>query len=509
MEVFSLRRVLAGFCFLALVTTACSNPSSTVPGVRQAEAVLRAGPAGCENRSNDTVAKLDECIQRKSLWRQLSQFQRIADQNPGKDGHGNRDTGTPGYAASVDHVVGLMRQAGYNVSIQPYIYRKSEVTGTPEFRAAGATLAFGSDWFVAMRSGGGTLTAPVQPASGTGGCSLSDFARFTRGNIALLERGTCAFDGKVSNAQAAGAGAVILYDPSDTLHMVRLTAPARVPVIGLAEYAVGAELLRQYQSGLLPTAHIDVRMQRKSGLDYNVIAESPFGDPHRIVVVDAHLDSIYGAGMLDNASGSTTVLEVALNLAKTRTHNRLRYIWFGGEELGLLGSRYYTRHLSPAQLSGIVFDLDVDVTATPNFDILVADPAFASNVKRFPKNVVPESRIGNRYFADFFEQGGIVSRPARFGNDGTDSNAFSRVGIPNSGILTEQDCCKHAWETKLWGGFLGNYEGVVPGFDGGCVDMPDRWCDNLDNNDPFVLELASKAVAYVTLKLAGNAGLRR
>jgi hypothetical protein len=32
--------------------------------------------------------------------------------------------------------------------------------------------------------------------------------------------------------------------------------------------------------------------------------------------------------------------------------------------------------------------------------------------------------------------------------------------------------------------------------------MPHRWCDNLSNNDPFVLELASKAVAYVVLKLA-------
>ena len=76
--------------------------------------------------------------------------------------------------------------------------------------------------------------------------------------------------------------------------------------------------------------------------------------------------------------------------------------------------------------------------------------------------------------------------------------------MPNTGILTEQDCCKHTWETKLWGGFLGNYEGNVPSHDGGCVDRPHRWCDNLSNNDPFVLELASKAVAYVTFELANR-----
>jgi hypothetical protein len=134
--------------------------------------------------------------------------------------------------------------------------------------------------------------------------------------------------------------------------------------------------------------------------------------------------------------------------------------------------------------------------------MLVAAPAEAHNAPKFPKNVIPQSRIGNALFADFFKAAGVISQPARFGNDGTDSNAFSRVGVPNSGILTQQDCCKKAWETTLWGGFLGNYEGKIPSFNGGCVDNPHRWCDNLSNNDPFVFELASQATAYVTFELA-------
>ncbi|HTZ70566.1 MAG TPA: hypothetical protein VMB71_07950, partial [Acetobacteraceae bacterium] len=175
--------------------------------------------------------------------------------------------------------------------------------------------------------------------------------------------------------------------------------------------------------------------------------------------------------------------------------------------LGLLGSHYYTRHLKAAELRRIVFDVDVDVTATPNFDVLVADPRYAHDVSRFPPNVVPDSKIGNRLFATYFRSIGIPSQNARFGNDGTDSNSFSLVGVPNTGILTNQDCCKHAWEVKIWGGFLGNYEGKIPGFNGGCVDQPHRWCDNLFNNDPLVLEFVSKAVAYVTFKLANDRAL--
>jgi Zn-dependent M28 family amino/carboxypeptidase len=299
---------------------------------------------------------------------------------------------------------------------------------------------------------------------------------------------------------------VILYDATraSAAYEARLIDAARIPVVGVVAYAVAAELLREYRTRSAPAVHIDIRTRTRSDLDYNVIADSPSGDPRHVVVIDAHLDAIYGAGMLDNASGSTTILEIALALAKTPTRNQLRYMWFGGEELGLLGSRYYTTHLSPAELHRIVFDVDADVTATPNFDILIAYPKFATKVKRFPKNVVPESKIGNDLFADFFKMGGVVARPARFGNNGTDSFAFSLVGVPNSGILTQQDCCKHDWEVDLWGGVRGNYEGKVPGWNGGCVDYPHRWCDNLSNNDPFVLELASKAVAYVTFKLANR-----
>ncbi|HET6275007.1 MAG TPA: M28 family metallopeptidase [Candidatus Cybelea sp.] len=456
---------------------------------------------------NNTLAKLEACIQRASLWSRLSQFQQIADENPGSQGHPNRDTGTPGYAASVAYVAKLMRRAGYAVTIQQYIYRKSDVVGVPRFSAGNRAYAPERDWYVARLSGAGTLTGTAEPPSGSqAGCSPSDFAGFTRGNVALMRSGACDFDTQVENAQMAGAGAAILYGPTPErgAYEARLVEPAKIPVAGVVSYGIGIDLLRRYRSGDAPVVHIDIRQRSRSDLDYNVIADSPYGDPHHVVVIDAHLDAIYGAGMLDNASGSTSILEIALDLAKTKTRNRLRFIWFGGEELGLLGSRYYTTHLTQVQLRDIAFDVDADVTATPNYDILIADPARATKVKRFPPNVVPDSKIGNDYFKDFFDAGGVIARSARFGNDGTDSFAFSLAGVPNSGILTQQDCCKHPWETKVWGGFLGNYEGKIPSFNGGCVDRPHRWCDNLSNNDPFVFELATKAVAYVTFKLAGR-----
>jgi hypothetical protein len=336
----------------------------------------------------------------------------------------------------------------------------------------------------------------------------------------MLQRGECAYDAQVANAEHAGASAIILYDPQSQprargqedraiegsrMQRPRLHRQAKIPVVAVTSPAMAADLLGRIAAGESPTAHLKIRTQIQSGADYNVIADSPYGDPNHVVVVDAHLDSIFGPGMLDNASGSTTILEIALQMSGTPTLNQLRYIWFGGEELGLLGSAYYTAHLTQAERDVIAFDIDADVTATPNYDYEVADPRFGYNVNQFPPNVVPDSQIGNQFYADYFTSVGVPSQSAPFGNTGTDSNSFALIGIPDTGILTRQDCCKASDEVALWGGYLGNYEGNIPSFDGGCVDRPNLWCDDLSNNDPAVLALASKATAYVTVQLANYA----
>jgi hypothetical protein len=76
------------------------------------------------------------------------------------------------------------------------------------------------------------------------------------------------------------------------------------------------------------------------------------------------------------------------------------------------------------------------------------------------------------------------------------------AGIPASGLLTGQDCCKTQDEVNLFGGETGNYEGNLGTSDGGCVDNPFRWCDNLSNNDPNVLTFMSKAFADMTARMA-------
>jgi Peptidase family M28 len=113
--------------------------------------------------------------------------------------------------------------------------------------------------------------------------------------------------------------------------------------VAFTSFDIGQNLLTQYRQAVqnatpLPVMSISIKaIVKPNQPDYNVIAESKGGDKNHVLVVDAHLDAIYGAGMLDNASGSATILDVARMMKNVDPVNKLRFIWFGGEVARALG----------------------------------------------------------------------------------------------------------------------------------------------------------------------------
>jgi hypothetical protein len=481
-----------------------------------------ANPAACANRVNNTPEKLVDCVNQKDLWSYMVKFQQIADANPGADGHPSRNSGEPGYKASADYVASVMKAAGYDVRLQEYKFHYFSFVGTPvmdEVSPTPRSFQVGKDFNPAAIAG--SVTAHVQSVGGTvvpasptpssaSGCQAADFAGFTPGNIALIQRGTCTFAQKVANAEAAHASAVVIFNegnPGRTdVFTGSLAGSETIPVL-FTTYDAGVLLYNQATSGQDPVLTVNVQIiDDPNRSDWNVIADSKGGDPNNVLVIDAHLDAIYGAGMLDNASGSATILDIAQQLKNTNTRNKLRFIWFGGEELGLYGSDYYVNTLPADELAKIKFDLDADVTATPNYVAGVLDPKdgvtlFGRNPGTpMPPSIFAPSAIGRDYGIDYLNS--IGKNHILFSADGTDAFMFQQAGIPASGVLTGQDCCKLASDVALFGGYEGNFEGTVPGTDGGCVDNPFRWCDNLSNNDPEVLTWMSKTFANMVGHMA-------
>lgn len=81
--------------------------------------------------------------------------------------------------------------------------------------------------------------------------------------------------------------------------------------------------------------------------------------------VTSHYDSVPEApGANDNASGTSTVLELARIMKNIPTDKEIRFITFGAEEIGLVGSRYYVSKLSGEEIKRSKANFNLDMVAT-------------------------------------------------------------------------------------------------------------------------------------------------
>ena len=85
--------------------------------VPTAAAIAAPAQAGCDNRVNNTSAKLLECVRPAGVVEHLTALQKIADENDG-----NRASGTTGYTKSVDYVVKTLKASGWQVSLDEFDY---------------------------------------------------------------------------------------------------------------------------------------------------------------------------------------------------------------------------------------------------------------------------------------------------------------------------------------------------------------------------------------------------
>ena len=413
--------------------------------------------------NNNTVRKLTDAVTPDGVLNHLEALQAVADANGG-----NRRSGLPGYKASVDYVVGQLEAAGYSPTVQQFIFNYTEensrlIRNSPNPR----TFVNGTD-FLRNRFDSGTpegtatgtlvpvgLVLPPPPAanSNTSGCEASDFAGFPAGAVALLQRGTCGFNVKALNAQAAGASAVIIMNegqPGRTglTNMIGDATGLTIPAI-FTTFAAGNDLAQT--PGANVTVTVDFTADQRP--TYNVLAETAGGNPDNVVMAGAHLDSVQaGAGLTDNGSGSAAVLETAIQMAKVKTANKVRFAWWGAEESGLLGSTFYVNNLSQEARDDIGLYLNFDMIASPNYTFGIYDGDDSSDTAPVP--IPPGSAEIEDMFEAFFTSRGEPFKDTEFSGR-SDYGPFIAVGIPAGGLFTGAEVPKTVTEAAIWGGVAG------------------------------------------------------
>lgn len=407
----------------------------------------------------DDTQALRDAVTVEGVMKHLEELQAIADAN-----EGNRASGSAGYDGSADYVADLLEAAGYEVERQTFDFPFFAETADPVLALGATTYVEGTDFYTMEYSGSGDVSAPLEGVdltlppgdtanSSTSGCELSDFAGFTAGNVALIQRGTCSFALKAQNAEAAGASAAIIFNEgqegrTDVINGTLGGPGVEIPVLGTT-FEVGQELADAEGTEV----HVFTETESVTKTTSNVIADTPAGRAQRTVVVGAHLDSVpEGAGINDNGSGSATILEIALQMADLGVEpvNRVRFAFWGAEESGLVGSEYYVASLTPSERNQILLNLNFDMVGSPNYVRFVYDGDGSDTPVAGPRGSGEIERVLTEYFAS----AGLSSEPTEFSGR-SDYGPFIAVGIPAGGLFTGAEGQKTEEQAEEYGGVAG------------------------------------------------------
>ena len=188
---------------------------------------------------------------------------------------------------------------------------------------------------------------------------------------------------------------------------------------------------------------------------HNVVGElTGTTHPDEIIIVGAHYDTVWASpGGQDNGAGTAILMELARVFSEKRSRRTLRFIAFGGEEMGLRGSIAYARGLknekpevetesdktgNSALLDRIEFMVNIDVQGTrlgSNSFFGFGPPDIAASVRLLCSEIGPHHSItdGETYSSD----------NVPFGDLGIPSATFGRAGGNSMFGHTTEDSIEH------------------------------------------------------------------
>ncbi|GJJ78413.1 hypothetical protein EMPS_10772 [Entomortierella parvispora] len=427
--------------------------------------------------------------------------------------HNNSRSVTNGYMASADYVQTQLKTvaADYcDISTQTFKVPVWSEVEAPELTSSGIghegvqIMYQNKVDFQNFRYGGASATLKKQliRSVDNNGCSPKDHKK-VEGKIAVIqEGGPCELWDAAYLAQKAGATGVLFYNnPSRKALLysrIRISAwkegdpLIEIPVLSITN-SLGSTLIQNQDDVVLNLKTVN-SMTVESTI--NVLCTTKAGSADNTIVLGAHLDSVpEGPGMVDNGSGSSSLLEIALVMARAnyRLENKIVFGWWGAEEIGLLGSRHYVRELikDDKKKAQIAMNMNFDMLASPNYVPYVHDG------KTAPEALVgPSTKIDNLLIEYFdFEHEGYEYTDM---TGGSDFLPFLLEGIPSGGLLTGAGSKKTMRQRTLFGGFAN--APLDP-----CYHQS---CDTLENVSKRALGLMAQAALYATTKLGKSDNIR-
>jgi Zn-dependent M28 family amino/carboxypeptidase len=188
---------------------------------------------------------------------------------------------------------------------------------------------------------------------------------------------------------------------------------------------------------------------------------------------------------------------------------RVKFCWWGAEEVGLVGSEYHVSQAKESTVEGerisdYLVNLNYDMLGSPNFIMGIYD-GNSADLSITPPKAIPGSIKLTQVFRDWFISQKLPYNMSEF--DGrSDYGPFLAAGIVASGLDSGADYTKSKEDRDYYDRMLGQGKGgIADAIHDPCYHEA---CDSLANVNPLVYEKLTQGAAYILEYLGRHPDLK-
>ncbi len=167
---------------------------------------------------------------------------------------------------------------------------------------------------------------------------------------------------------------------------------------------------------------------------HNVYATVPGTDKaDEIIAFGAHYDSVlFSAGVYDNAAGSAVLMELLRHYAKHPARRTMRFMWYGSEEQGLLGSKHFVaKYPELVEKTQIMINVDVGAPIMGHEVVIVTGEKSAAD---YIDGLMREAGLAAEVKQDIYSSDCIP-----FADKGIAAFNFMRPGAPGACFIHDRN----------------------------------------------------------------------
>lgn len=327
-----------------------------------------------------------------------------------------RITGFEGEKSTAEYITNQFKDMGFNVTEQSFPIKAYRCAGTEVDIIATESEKVSSQFLTFSKATPKEGITVDVVFGGMGTDSELENAK-VKDKLVLMKRGGEFFRVKTERASSKGAVGAIYYDPNlEKLIAATLVEPSSIPAVSILK-SQGENIVAMLASGKSVKVTLKVDSECTDGTSKNIIAtmKSKKQSNGKNIIVGAHYDGVDTPAANDNASGIATVIEAARVISKQKLDCDIKFIAFGAEEIGLVGSNYYVASLTSKEKSNIIAMLNLDMVGVG--DTLTVHTMRAT-AKSLPADLAVACMNKFKY------------KNARTEQESSDHVAFESAGIP-------------------------------------------------------------------------------